>query len=129
VQLDKEYSKGMIYGTRIVNSLCILDLVTGITVPDTTRGTTFGNLGVEKTAFPKSAFHGGTVHERTEILDRRDSKSHMDSGTVFWRHTDPNHDQEFICSCVDVPLRRDVLDDQRVLTPVDAISVVRHLQT
>ena len=63
----------------------LLALVTGVTVIDTTIGTTLGNLGFEEIKFPKPVFHGDTIHVRTEILDRRESKKRNDSGIVFFR--------------------------------------------
>jgi acyl dehydratase len=99
LHLDAEYSKSSIYGQRLVNSLFILGLITGITVPDTTQGTTLGNLGFEEVTFPKPVFHGDTIHVRTEILDRRLSKKRGDSGIVFFRHQGINQRDEVVCSC------------------------------
>lgn len=99
LHLDAEYSKDSIYGQRLVNSLFILGLVTGITVPDTTQGTTLGNLGFKETTFPKPVFHGDTIHVRTEILDKRLSKSRDDSGIVFFRHFGINQRDEIVCDC------------------------------
>ncbi|MEJ2890310.1 MaoC family dehydratase [Actinomycetospora aeridis] len=97
LHLDEEYSKGSIYGQRLVNSLFILGLVSGITVPETTQGTTLGNLGFGEVKFPKPVFHGDTVHVRTEIVDRRESKSRPDSGIVTFRHLGINQRDEIVC--------------------------------
>ena len=99
LHLDAEYSKSSIYGQRLVNSLFILGLITGITVPDTTQGTTLGNLGFEEVTFPKPVFHGDTIHVRTEIVDRRVSKKRSDSGIVFFRHQGINQRDEVVCYC------------------------------
>jgi acyl dehydratase len=99
LHLDAEYAAKSIYGQRLVNSLFILGLVTGITVPDTTQGTTLGNLGFKETTFPKPVFHGDTIHVRTEILDKRESKSRDDSGIVFFRHYGINQRDEIVCDC------------------------------
>ncbi len=99
LHLDAEYSKESIYGQRLVNSLFILGLVTGITVPDTTQGTTLGNLGFREVTFPKPVFHGDTIHVRTEILDKRESKSRNDSGIVNFRHFGINQRDEIVCDC------------------------------
>ena len=48
LHLDEEFSKGTEFGQRIVNSLFTLGLVIGVSVDDTTLGTTFGNLGMTK---------------------------------------------------------------------------------
>jgi acyl dehydratase len=97
LHLDAEYSKNSIYGQRLVNSLYILGLVTGITVPDTTQGTTLGNLGFQEVSFPKPVFHGDTIRVRTEIVDKRESKSRNDSGIVFFRHYGINQRGEVVC--------------------------------
>lgn len=99
LHIDAEYAKGTIYGQTLVNSLFILGLVTGITVPDTTQGTTLGNLGFKEVTFPKPVFVGDTIHVRTEVIDRRVSKSRTDSGIVFFRHFGLNQRDEVVCSC------------------------------
>ncbi len=104
VHLDEEYSKGTIFGQRLVNSIYLLGLVTGITVPDTTQGTTLANLGFEEVRFPKPVFHGDTIHVRTEILDRRRSGSREDAGIVRWRHFGLNQRDEIVCDCRRVAL-------------------------
>ncbi|MFC9837388.1 MaoC family dehydratase [Rhodococcus sp. NPDC127530] len=99
LHLDAEYSKDSIYGQRLVNSLFILGLVSGISVPETTQGTTLGNLGYEDVKFPKPVFHGDTIRVRTEILDKRESKSRNDSGIVAFRHYGINQRDEVVCEC------------------------------
>ena len=99
LHLDAEYSKGSIYGQRLVNSLFILGLVSGISVPETTQGTTLGNLGYEDVKFPKPVFHGDTIRVRTEVLDKRESKSRNDSGIVSFRHYGINQRDEVVCEC------------------------------
>ena len=104
LHLDAEYSKGTMYGQRLVNSLFILGLVSGITVPDTTQGTTLGNLGFQEVTFPKPVFHGDTIHVRTEIVDKRESKSRPNSGIVTFRHLGINQRDEVVCNAVRVGL-------------------------
>ncbi|WAM19697.1 MaoC family dehydratase [Rhodococcus sp. JS3073] len=99
LHLDAEYSRGSIYGQRLVNSLFILGLVSGISVPETTQGTTLGNLGYEDVKFPKPVFHGDTIRVRTEIIDKRESKSRNDSGVVQFRHYGINQRDEVVCEC------------------------------
>jgi acyl dehydratase len=104
LHLDAEYSKGTIYGQRLVNSLFILGLVAGITVPETTQGTTLGNLGFNEVKFPKPVFHGDTIRVRTEIVAKRVSKSRDDSGIVTFRHQGINQRDEVVCDAVRVGL-------------------------
>lgn len=104
LHLDAEYSKNSIHGQRLVNSLFILGLVSGITVPETTQGTTLGNLGFQEIKFPKPVFHGDTIHVRTEIVDKRESKSRNDSGIVTFRHLGINQRDEIVCDALRVGL-------------------------
>ena len=75
LHLDEEFSKQTEYGTRIVNSLFTLGLMIGITVADTTLGTTIGNLGMTDIRFKKPVLHGDTIHVLTRIQSMRDSAS------------------------------------------------------
>jgi acyl dehydratase len=104
LHLDAEYSKNSIYGQRLVNSLFILGLVSGITVPETTQGTTLGNLGFEQIKFPKPVFHGDTIHVQTKIESTRESKSRDDSGIVTFRHLGINQRDEVVCDALRVGL-------------------------
>lgn len=99
LHIDAEYSKNSIFGQRLVNSMFLLGVVTGVTVIETTLGTTLGNLGFDEIAFPKPVFHGDTIHVRTEILDRRLSKKRNDSGIVTFKHVAINQRDEIVCEC------------------------------
>jgi acyl dehydratase len=99
LHLDAEYSKDSIFGQRLVNSIFTLGLVTGISMQDTTQGTTLGNLGFQEITFPKPVFHGDTIHVRTEVIDKRESKSRSDSGIVNFRHFGINQRDEIVCDC------------------------------
>ena len=63
------------FGKPLVNSLLTLGIAVGLSVGETTLGTTVGNLGFEKVEFPKPVFHGDTIYAETEVVDKRDSKS------------------------------------------------------
>ena len=104
LHIDAEYSKNSIYGQRLVNSMFLLALVAGVTVFETTLGTTLGNLGFQEITFPKPSFHGDTVRVRTEVLDRRLSKKRNDSGIVTFKHTALNQRDEVVCECTRVGL-------------------------
>jgi acyl dehydratase len=58
LHLDAEYSKDSIFGQRLVNSLFVLGLVSGISMQDTTFGTTLGNLGFNSSRSPSPFFTG-----------------------------------------------------------------------
>ena len=52
LHLDEEFASKTEFGQRIVNSLFTLGLMIGITVNDTTLGTTVANLGMTDVRFP-----------------------------------------------------------------------------
>ncbi|HWE57410.1 MAG TPA: MaoC family dehydratase [Acidimicrobiales bacterium] len=97
LHVDEEFSKGSPYGTRIMNSVFTLGLVTGIPVFETTLGTTIGNLGFQEISFPKPVLHGDTISVETEILDKRPSKSRPGEGIVSFAHRGTNQRGEVIC--------------------------------
>src|SRR6202008_274529 len=61
LHLDEEFASKTEFGQRIVNSLFTLGLMIGISVNDTTIGTTVANLGMSDTRFPRPVFHGDTL--------------------------------------------------------------------
>lgn len=99
LHIDAEYAKSTIYGQPLVNSLFTLGLVTGISMQDTTQGTTLGNLGFQETTFPKPVFYGDTIRVRTQVLSKRESKSRDDSGIVFLQHIGLNQRDEIVVDC------------------------------
>lgn len=99
IHLDQEYSSKTEFGQPLVNSLFTLGLVVGLTVGDTTLGTTVGNLGFEEVKFPKPVFHGDTIRAQTEVLAKRESKSRPTQGIVTFIHRGINQRGEVVCEC------------------------------
>jgi len=99
LHLDEEYSKNTFYGQRIVNSLFTLGLIIGVSVDDTTLGTTLGNLGMTDIRFKNPVFHGDTLRSMTRIAAKRESKSRPDTGIVTFEHTGYNQRDEEIAYC------------------------------
>ncbi len=100
LHLDEEFSKGTMYGQRIVNSLFTLGLLVGVTVGETTLGTTLGNLGMTDIRFKNPVFHGDTMRVVTRIKEMRESKSRPDAGLVVFEHIGYNQRDEEIAYCV-----------------------------
>ena len=97
LHLDEQYcQEHSEFGTRIVNSLFTLGLMIGISVGETTLGTTVGNLGFDKIEFPKPVFHGDTVYAETEVVDKRDSKSRPQWGIVTFEHRAHNQHGDLV---------------------------------
>ena len=92
LHLDEEFGKQTEFGARIVNSLFTLGLVIGVSVQDTTLGTTIGNLGMTDVAFRKPVLHGDTIRSQTTILEKRESKSRPTQGIVRVKHLGKNQD-------------------------------------
>ena len=100
LHLDAEFAKQSIHGQILVNSLFTLAVVVGLSVGDTTLGTTLGNLGFDKTTFPNPVFLGDTIRVSSKVVDRRESKSKPDRGIVTFEHTGTNQRGEVVCSCI-----------------------------
>ena len=100
LHLDEEFSKGTMYGQRLVNSMFTLGLVIGVTVGDTTLGTTLGNLGLTDVRFVNPVFHGDTIRAMTKIMDKRESKSRPTTGIVTFEHYGFNQRDEEVAFCL-----------------------------
>ncbi len=99
IHLDAEYCKGTIFGERIVNSIFTLGLLVGLSVYDTTFGTTLGNLGWEEVRFPRPVKVGDTLRAQTKVIAKRESQSRTDSGIVTFEHRAFNQRDEEVASC------------------------------
>ena len=99
LHLDEEYGKQTEFGQRIVNSLFTLGLMIGISVHETTLGTTVANLGMTDVIFPKPVFHGDTLRVTSEVLEMRESKSRPKQGIVMFLHKATNQRSEIVAQC------------------------------
>lgn len=99
IHLDYDYCARTEFGKPLVNSLFTLGLVVGLSVGETTLGTTVGNLGFEDVKFPKPVFYGDTIRAQTEIAAKRESKSRPTQGIVTFIHRGVNQRGEIVCEC------------------------------
>lgn len=99
LHLDEEFGKNTEFGARIVNSLFTLGLVIGVSVQDTTLGTTIANLGMTDVAFRFPVFHGDTIRSQTTVLEKRESKSRPNAGVVLFEHRGFNQKGQEIAYC------------------------------
>jgi acyl dehydratase len=99
LHIDHHFAAGTEWGKPLVNSLFTLGLMIGISVNDTTLGTTIGNLGMTDVKFPKPVFHGDTLRVETEVMSRRESRSRPDAGLVEFHHRAINHRGELVAEC------------------------------
>lgn len=99
IHIDYEYAAGTEFGRPLMNSVFTLGLVVGLTILDTTFGTTVGNLGFEDVGFPRPVFAGDTIRAESEVVDARASKSRPTQGIVTFLHRGLNQKNETVCQC------------------------------
>jgi len=97
LHLDAEFAKNTEFGQILVNSMFTVALVVGISVRETTLGTTVANLGFEETLFPSPVFVGDTLSVETEVVASRPSRSRPDTGIVTFEHRATNQREELVC--------------------------------
>ncbi|VVQ15583.1 MaoC family dehydratase [Pseudomonas fluorescens] len=98
IHIDAEYCKSTEFGRPLVNSIFTLGLVVGLTIQDTTLGTTVANLGFTDIVFPAPVFAGDTLRAVTTVNEVRDSKSRPNAGIVTFLHEGLNQRGEVVCS-------------------------------
>ena len=100
LHIDRDFcEKETQWGQPLMNSLFTLGLMIGISVNDTTVGTTIGNLGMTDVKFPAPLFESDTIRVETEILGARASKSRPDAGIVDFQHRAYKQDGTLVAEC------------------------------
>ncbi len=85
------------FGKPLVNSMLTVAMVVGISVHETTLGTTVANLGFSEVSFPAPMFHGDTLRVETEVVEARTSNSRPDQGIVRFEHRGYNQHDVLCC--------------------------------
>ncbi len=100
LHIDADFcAKETEWGKPLMNSLFTLGLMIGISVNDTTVGTTIANLGMSDVKFPAPLFEGDSVHCTTEVVAVRASKSRPDAGIVDFLHRTYNQHDVLVAEC------------------------------
>ena len=99
LHIDHQFAATTEWGRPLVNSLFTLGLMIGISVNDTTIGTTIANLGMSEVKFGKPVFHGDTIRVKTEVASKRESKSRPDAGLVEFHHRAYNQHGDLVAEC------------------------------
>ncbi|MCX8281666.1 MaoC family dehydratase [Phyllobacterium sp. 0TCS1.6C] len=99
LHIDFDFAAKSEWGQPLVNSLFTLGLMIGISVNDTTIGTTIANLGMTDVTFPSPLFHGDTVRVETQVISARASKSKPDRGIVEFEHRAFNQHGVLVAKC------------------------------
>ena len=99
LHLDFDYATNESeFGRPLVNSMLTLAMLVGISVHETTLGTTVANLGFEQVDFPAPMFHGDTLYADTVVADKRESKSRPGEGIVTFVHTGRNQHGDIVAT-------------------------------
>jgi acyl dehydratase len=95
IHFDAEYASRTEFKRPLVNSCFTLALVTGQSVSDLTINAV-ANLGWDDVRLPNPVFEGDTVYARSEVLDKRESKSRPTVGIVRVKTTGLNQRGEAV---------------------------------
>jgi acyl dehydratase len=106
LHLDVEFARATEFGRPLVNSLFTLGLMIGMSVHNTTEGTTIANLGMREVRFPAPVFAGDTLRVTTTVVAARASRSRPDAGIVTFRHEAFNQREELVATCERAALMR-----------------------
>ncbi|MAR54481.1 MAG: dehydratase [Acidimicrobiaceae bacterium] len=99
LHLDFDYAeKETQFGRPLVNSMFTAALIVGISVHETTHGTTVANLGFEQMNFPAPVFHGDTLRVESEVITARESSSKPDQGIVLFEHRSHNQNDVLVAT-------------------------------
>ena len=81
VHFDHAYASRTEFGRPLVNSTLTLALVTGQSVSDLSQNAV-ANLAWDEIRLPSPVFEGDTIYSRSEVLEKRESKSRPNAGIV-----------------------------------------------
>ena len=76
-----------------------LSLLIGLSVYETTLGTTVANLGFEDIRFPLPVIPGDSIRAQTEVVAARASASRPTQGVVTFEHRAFNQRGELVAQC------------------------------
>ena len=86
IHFDRAYSAQTEFGQPLVDSTFTLALVTGQSVTDISQNA-MANLGWDEVRLPNPVFEGDTIYSRSEVLEKRESKSRPNVGIVTFKTT------------------------------------------
>jgi itaconyl-CoA hydratase len=111
IHFDHNYASQTEFGRPLVDSTFTLALVTGQSVTDVSQNV-FANLGWDEVRLPAPVFEGDTIYSRSEVLEKRESRSRPNVGIVVVRTTGYNQDGKTVIS-----FKRTVMVYKRELAP------------
>lgn len=97
VHFDANIASKTEFGKLLMNSCFTLSLVTGLSVTDLSQNV-IANLEWTDVKLPNPVFAGDTIYARSEILDKRESKSRPHGGIVTARTEGFNQNGDVVIS-------------------------------
>jgi itaconyl-CoA hydratase len=91
VHFDHNYAAQTEFGKPLVDSTFTLARVTGQSVTDISQNVS-ANLGWDEVRLPAPVFEGDTIYFRSEVLEKRGSRSRPDVGIVTVETTGYNQE-------------------------------------
>src|SRR5499426_2747788 len=91
IHFDHHYAAQTEFGKPLVDSTFTLALVTGQSTIDLSLNV-MANLGWDEVRLPNPLFEGDTVYSRSEVLEKRESKSRPNVGIVRVKTTGVKQD-------------------------------------
>jgi acyl dehydratase len=89
IHVDHAYAAKTEFGKPLVDSTFTVALVTGQSVSDVSQNV-FANLGWDEVRLPAPVFEGDTIYSRSEVLEKRESRSRPSVGIVVVKTTGYN---------------------------------------
>jgi len=89
IHFDQNYASKTEFGKTLVNSCLTLAIVTGQSVTDLSQNV-MANLAWDEIRLPNPVFEGDTIYARSEVLEKRESKSRPNVGIVRVKTTGVN---------------------------------------
>jgi acyl dehydratase len=93
--VDHAYAALTEYGRPLVDSTFTVALVTGQSVTDISQNV-FANLGWDEIRLPAPVFEGDTIYSRSEVMEKRGSRSRPGVGIVTVKTTGYNQDGQTV---------------------------------
>ncbi len=118
VHFDHAYAAQTEFGKPLVDSTFTLALVTGQSVADVSQNV-FANLGWDEVRLPAPVFEGDTIYSRSEVLDKRESRSRPNVGIVAVETSGYNQDGQTV-----IAFRRTIMVYRRGHAPKVARPVL-----
>ncbi|MDX1414567.1 MAG: MaoC family dehydratase [Candidatus Promineifilaceae bacterium] len=80
IHFDAHFAAQTDFGRPLVDSTFTLALVTGLSVSDISQNGV--NLGWDEVKLPAPVYEGDTIYAQSELLSKRESKSHPQRGII-----------------------------------------------